>query len=100
MLHARAGAVRQHETRARPVGHMDQSRDLRETLSRDPDALGHVCYVPAVACASCAGSESISMRANSGPLPSSSCLKYTKTSLHPLVRSAMVCAHRVMSCGV
>ena len=40
---------------------------------------------------------SISIRANSGPFPSSSCLKYTKTSRHADVRSVIVCAQRAMS---
>ena len=42
----------------------------------------------------------ISSRANSGPLPSSSCLKYTNTSRHDAVSRAIVSAQRAMSSGV
>ena len=45
-------------------------------------------------------SASSSSRANSGPLPASSCLKYTYTSRQPPVLSRMVCAQRPMSSGV
>jgi hypothetical protein len=42
----------------------------------------------------------ISSCASSGPLPSSSCLKYTYTSRQEAVSRAIVSAHRLMSSGV
>ncbi len=47
-----------------------------------------------------AGRASQKVRANSGPFPSSSCLKYTKTSSHSSRRSASRSAHRARSSGV
>ena len=46
-----------------------------------------------------AGSASTNCRANSGPFPLSSCLKYTNTSRQPRVPAAIVSAHRAMSSG-
>ena len=50
--------------------------------------------------AAAAPRRSISSRANSGPFPSSSCLKYTNTSRHVPVSRAMTSPHRSMSAGV
>ncbi len=45
-------------------------------------------------------SASINRRANCGPFPASSCLKYTYTSRQPAARSRMSSAQRAMSAGV
>ena len=71
---------------------LSSARPKPRAESREPD----IAQLGGAAAPRCC----ISSRANSGPFPSSSCLKYTNTSRHEPVSRAMTSPHCLMSAGL